>query len=72
MVLMRDRRAEQRHDPVAHNLVDRTLVAMDRGHHDADRSVEDAARLFRVGVLDQRKRTLDIGEQHGDLLALPF
>lgn len=72
MVLMRDRRAEQSHDAVAQDFVDRTLVAMDRSHHDADRAVEDPARLFRVGAFEQFKRASDIGEQHGDLLALPF
>ena len=70
MVLMRDRRAEQRHDAVAHDLVDRALVAMHGIHHDADRAVEDAARFFRVGAFDDRERALDVGEQHRDVLAL--
>jgi len=33
VVLMGDRRAEQRHDPVAEELIDRPLVAMDLGQH---------------------------------------
>jgi hypothetical protein len=38
-------------------------------HHHADRAVEDAARLFRVCAFDDRERTLDVGEQHRDVLA---
>ena len=70
MILMGDRRAEQRHDPVAHDLVDGALVAMHGIHHHADRAIEDAARLFRVSAFDDRERALDVGEQHRDVLAL--
>jgi hypothetical protein len=62
MVLVRDRRAEQRHDPIAHHPVDRALVAMHGIHHDADRAVEDAARFFRVGAFDDREGAFDVRE----------
>jgi hypothetical protein len=72
MVLVRDPRAEQRHDAVAQDLVDRTFVTVHRVHHHAECSVQDAPGVLRISVLDQRERTLHIGEQHGDLLALAF
>ena len=70
MVLVRDRRAEQRHDAVAQDPVDRAFVAMHGIHHHAERRIQDAPRVLRVGAFDQRERALDVGEQHGDLLAL--
>ena len=70
MVLVRDRRAEQRHDAVAQDPVDRAFVPMHRVHHDAERRIQNAPGVFRIGVLDQRERTLDVGEQHRHLLAL--
>jgi hypothetical protein len=70
VVLMRDRRAEQRHDPIAQDPVDGALVAVHAVHHHSQRRIQDAPRVLRIGVLDQRERALDVGEQHGDLLAL--
>ena len=70
VVLMRDRRAEQRHDAIAQDPVDRALVAVHAVHHHAERRIQDPPGVLRIGVLDQRERTLDVGEQHGDLLAL--
>jgi hypothetical protein len=70
VVLVGQRRPEQRHDPVAHHLVDRALVAVDGLHHQLEDGVEDLASLFRVTIRQQFHRALQIGEQHGDLLAL--
>ena len=70
MVLVRDRRAEQREDAVAGGLCDVTAVAMDRVHHQLERGIDNRARLLGVEVLDQLHRTLDVGEQRGDGLAL--
>jgi hypothetical protein len=72
VVLMGERRTEQRHDPVAHDLVDSTLVVVHCFHHAFEHRVEDLARLFRVALREQFHRTLQIGEQHSDLLALTF
>jgi hypothetical protein len=72
MVLVRDGRAEERHDPVAHHLVHGSLVAVDRLHHAFEHRVEELARLLGVAVGKQLHRALEIGKQHGDLLALPF
>jgi hypothetical protein len=67
-----ERRAEQRHDAVAHDLVDGAFVAMHRFHHLIEHRVEQLARLLGVAVGQQLHRSLEIGEQHGDLLALAF
>jgi hypothetical protein len=72
VVLVRHRRPEQRHDPVPHHLVHRPLVAMDGLHHQRQHRIEDLAGLLRVAIGEQLHRTLEIGEQHGHLLALPL
>ena len=72
VVLVGERRAEQRHDPVAHDLVDRALVAVDRFHHVLEHRIEELARLLGIAVGEQFHRALQVGEQHGDLLALAF
>jgi hypothetical protein len=45
-----ERRAEERHDAIAHDLVDGALVAMDGLHHPLEHGVEKLARLLRVTV----------------------
>ena len=70
MVLVRERCAEERHDPVAHHLVHGALVAVDGLHHVLEDGVEELARLLGVAVGEQLHRALQVGEQHGDLLAL--
>jgi len=72
VVLVRDRSTEQGHDAVAHDLVDRSLVAMDGLHHPFEHGVEELARLFGIAIGEQLHRALEVGEQHGDLLALAF
>ena len=72
MILVGERRAEQRHDAVAHHLVDGALVAVDRLHHALEHRVEERARLLGVAVGEQLHRALEVGEQHRDLLALAF
>ncbi len=72
MVLVRLRCAEQRHDPVAHHLVDRALVAVDRFDHAFQDRVKNLASFFGVPVGEQLHRALQVGEEDGDLLALPF
>ena len=72
MVLVGERRAEQRHDAVAHHLVDGALVAVDGLHHPLEDRVEELARLLGVAVGEQLHRALEVGEQDRDLLALAF
>jgi hypothetical protein len=68
--LVRDRRAEQRHDAVAHHLVDRALVVMHRLDHPLEHAVEQPARVFGIAVGEELHRSLEIREQHRDVLAL--
>ena len=70
VVLVGERRAEQRHDPVAHDLVDGALVAVDGLHHVLEHRVEELARLLGIAVGEQLHRALEVGEEDGDLLAL--
>jgi hypothetical protein len=72
VVLVSERRAEQRHDPVTHYLVDGALVAVHRVHHVLDNRVEELARLLGITVGEQLHRALEVGEQHRHLLALPL
>src|SRR6202040_2409704 len=70
MVLMRDRRAEQRENSVAGGLHDVSVEAMDRVHHQLERGVNDGASFLRIEVLDQIHRALDVSEQRRDHLSL--
>jgi hypothetical protein len=72
VVLVRERRAEQRHDPIAHDLVDRALVAVDGLHHPLEHRVEELARLLGIAIGEQLHRSLEVGEEDRDLLALAF
>ena len=70
MVLVGQRRAEERHDPVTHNLVDGAFVAVNGFHHVFEDGVEELARLLGIAVGKQLHRPLQIGEEDRDLLAL--
>ena len=72
VILVGERRAEERHDPVAHDLVHGALVAVHRLHHVLEHRVEELARLLGVAVGQQLHRALEVGEEHRDLLALAF
>jgi hypothetical protein len=69
---MGERRAEERHDAVAHHLIDRALVVMDGIHHQREDGIENLARLLGIAVGQQFHGPLQVSEEHGDLLALPF
>jgi hypothetical protein len=70
MVLLRDGRTEERHDAIAHHLVDGALVAMDGLHHAFEDGIENFASFLGIAVSEQLHRALQIGEEDGDLLAL--
>jgi hypothetical protein len=63
MVFVGEWRTEERHDAVAHHLVNRALVPVDRLHHSFEDRVEKLARLLRITVGEQLHRTLQVGEQ---------
>ena len=70
MVLVGERRAEQRHDPVPHHLIHRPLVTVDGFHHLLEDLVEDAPRLLGIPIGEELHGPLHVGEEHGHLLAL--
>jgi len=72
VVLVGDRGAEQRHDAVAHHLVDGALVAMSRLHHPLEHRVEHPAGLLGIAVGQELHGALEVGEENRDLLALAF
>src|SRR5690349_23434982 len=62
VVLVGERRPEERHDAVAHDLVDGTLIAVNRLHHPLEYRVEDLACFLRIAVAEQLHRTFKVGE----------
>jgi hypothetical protein len=70
MVLVGEGCTEEGHDPVAHDLVHRALVAVDGLHHVLENGIEELPRLLGITVGEQLHRTLEVGEEDGDLLAL--
>ena len=54
MVLVGDGRAEQRHEAVAHELGDRSLVAVDRLQHQLEAAPDQGVRLFGIEALGER------------------
>jgi len=53
MVLVGERGAEERHDPVPHHLVHGALVPMHRLHHVLEDGVEELARVLGVTLGQQ-------------------
>ena len=70
VVFMGQRCPEEGKNTVAHGLGHIAFVAMHRGHHELQGRVNNGARVFRVKVLDEFHRTLDIGKQRGNGFAL--
>src|SRR5215470_3922872 len=70
VVFVSKRRTEQRHDAVAHHLVDGAFEPMHGLHHPFEHGVEYLARFLGITVGEQLHRALQIGEEHRDLLAL--
>ena len=69
---MRDRRPEQCHDAVAHDLIHGALVVMHGGDHALQHRVEELPGLLGIAVGQQLHGALQVGKQHRDLLALAF
>ena len=69
-VLVRDRRAEQRHQAVARELVHDAFEAVDLAEHELEVLADDLAVLLGVEPLGERRRADQIAEEHGRALAL--
>ncbi len=72
VVLVRDRCAEERHDAVAEVLVDGALEAVHAVTQDLEEALEQAVPLLGIELIRQLHRSLHVGEQDCDLLALAF
>ncbi len=72
VVLPGDRRTEERHDPVAHDLVHRAAVLLDGLAHVLEDRIEELARFLGIAVGDELHRALEVREQDGHELALAF
>jgi hypothetical protein len=71
-LLVGQRRPEQCHDAIAHDLVDGAFVAVDRLHHVLEDGVEELPRFLGIAVSKQLHRALQVREEHRHLLALPL
>ena len=69
VVLVDDRDAEDRHDRVADELLDRPTVALEDRPHRVEPAAHDRAQRLRVEVLAKSGRAGDVGEHDGDDLA---
>ena len=67
---MSDRRAEERHDAVAGELVHRTLEAVHPLGEELEEAIEDVVPLLGIELLGELHRALHVGEEHRHLLAL--
>ena len=72
VVLVGQRRPKQGHDAVAHDLVHRAFVAVHGRHQALQHRVEELPGLLGIALGQEFHRALEIGKQHGDLLALAF
>jgi hypothetical protein len=70
VVLVGDGGAEEGHDPVAEELVDRPFEAVNAFREDLEEATEDSAPFFGVEVFGDVHGPLDVREHHGHLLAL--
>ena len=70
VILLGERSPEERHDPVAHHLVHGALVPMNGFHHELQHRIEDGPGLLGIAIGKELHRTLHVGEEDGDLLAL--
>jgi len=69
---MRNRRAEEGHDPVTGELVDGSFVAVSFVQQNAKAAVHDLVDFFRIELLRQGGEVRDIREHDRDKLSFPF
>src|SRR5229473_2496838 len=69
-VLVRDRRAEQRHQPVTAVLVNSAFETMNLGCDQFEAAPHNLMDILRIELLGHRGKSSKIAEQHRDLAAL--
>ena len=67
VIVVSDRRAEHRHDVVAHVFVDRTAIALDDRVDHLEITVQEGVRLFGAQFAGKFGIAGDVGKQHGNL-----
>ena len=72
VVLVPDWRAEQRHDFVADEFVDRAFVLLHNRDERLETGVHQRAHFFRIFFFRQRREPGDVGKDDGDNLAFVF
>jgi hypothetical protein len=73
VVLVRNRDAEDRHDGVAHELLDRPAMALDDRAQVLEVAAHPRAERLGIGRLAEARRAHEVAEEYGDDLAgLPF
>jgi hypothetical protein len=72
VVFVCDRRAEERHHPIARVLIERALDAMNAFGEDLEEALHNPGPVLGVDRLREIHRPLHIGEEHGHVLALAF
>src|SRR5262249_36678200 len=70
VILLGQRRAKERHYPVAHDLVHGACVAVNRLDHVLEHALKDVACVLQIARRQQLHRSLDVREKDRDLLAL--
>ena len=72
VILVRERCSEQRLDPVACDIDDSPLVALDGFHHSLQDRIQQFMCFLGIAIGNQLHRAFQVGEQHRDLFALAF
>ena len=71
MVFMGQRRSKQRHDAIPHDLI-AGPPRMYRSHHVFQDRIKELSGFLGVALGQQLHGALQVGKQHGDLLAFTF
>src|SRR5579862_6043839 len=71
-VLVRYRRSEQSHEPIAAVLVDGALEAVNFSANQLEAALDDAMDLLRIELLAECGEIRDVSEQDGHLPPLSF
>ena len=71
VVLVSEGRAEQGHESIPEELVDRAFIAVHLGERQLEESVQEHVHRFGPDPRGQRRRFHEVAEEHTHLLALP-
>ena len=72
MIFVSQRCAKERHNAVAHNLVNRAFITVNCFRHMFENRVEKFPRVLRITVCKQLHGTFHVSKQYRYLLALAF